>query len=51
LNGHAVNFSKLPERGLVRMYDEDIFIGIGLVDNDGKLAPKRLIQSVYRAMG
>ncbi|MDG2117427.1 MAG: tRNA pseudouridine(55) synthase TruB [Gammaproteobacteria bacterium] len=51
LNGHAVNFNKLPERGLVRMYDEDIFIGIGLVDNDGKLAPKRLMQSVYRAMG
>jgi tRNA pseudouridine55 synthase len=51
LNGHAVNISKLPESGLVRMYDENIFIGIGFVDNDGKLAPKRLMQSVYRTMG
>ena len=50
LNGHAVNISKLPASGLIRMYDENIFIGIGFVDNDGKLAPKRLMQSVYKTM-
>lgn len=47
LNGHSVNLSELPQRGLVRMYDGNIFIGIGFVDDDGKLAPRRLMQSVY----
>lgn len=50
LNGRSVNVSKLPEKGFVRMYDEKIFIGVGFVDNDGKLAPKRLMQSVYKSM-
>jgi hypothetical protein len=40
----------LPESGLIRMYDENIFIGIGFVDNDGKLAPKRIMQSVYKTI-
>jgi tRNA pseudouridine55 synthase len=50
LNGHAVNANELPETGLLRMYDENTFIGIGFVDSDGKLAPKRLMQSVHKPM-
>jgi len=27
----------------VRMYEDEQFIGIGSIDDDGKVAPKRLI--------
>jgi hypothetical protein len=33
----------LPEQGLVRLYEEEQFIGIGSIDDDGMVAPKRLI--------
>jgi tRNA pseudouridine55 synthase len=33
----------LPEEGLVRLYEEGQFIGIGSIDDDGKVAPRRLI--------
>ena len=42
-NGQAVLVSHLPAEGLVRMYDEEQFLGIGCIDNDGKVAPKRLV--------
>lgn len=42
-NGQAVLVRHLPEEGLVRLYEEDQFIGIGSIDDDGKVAPKRLI--------
>jgi tRNA pseudouridine55 synthase len=42
-NGQAVLVRHLPKEGLVRLYDEEQFIGIGCIDDDGKVAPRRLI--------
>ncbi len=42
-NGQAVLVRQLPEEGLVRLYEKEQFIGIGCIDDDGKLAPRRLI--------
>jgi tRNA pseudouridine55 synthase len=33
----------LPAEGLVRLYDEEQFIGIGSINDDGKVAPRRLV--------
>ena len=44
-NGQAVVVRHLPEEGLVRLYEEEQFIGIGCIDDDGKVAPRRLIVS------
>lgn len=41
--GQAVQARNLPADGLVRMYDEDRFFGIGHIDDDGRVAPKRLL--------
>ncbi len=40
--GQAVLVRHLPESGLVRLYDEDEFIGIGIMLDDGRVAPRRL---------
>lgn len=46
-SGQAVLVRHLPAEGLVRMYhkvcESERFIGIGAIDDDGKVAPKRLI--------
>jgi len=42
LQGQAVIARNLPTSGLVRLYKEDIFIGIGEILDDGRVAPKRL---------
>ena len=42
-NGQAVLVRHLPEEGLVRLYEDEQFIGIGCIDDDGKVAPRRLI--------
>ncbi len=44
-NGQPVIVRHLPEEGLVRLYEEERFIGIGCIDDDGRVAPKRLIVS------
>lgn len=44
-HGQAVMVRHLPADGLVRMYDEEQFIGIGIIDDDGKVAPRRLINT------
>jgi tRNA pseudouridine55 synthase len=44
-NGRAVIVKHLPPEGLVRLYEEEQFIGIGRIDVDGKVAPRRLIMS------
>ena len=41
--GQAVQVSKPPADGLLRLYEDEEFIGIGVIDDDGKVAPKRLI--------
>ena len=41
--GHSVNNRPGPESGLVRLYDDSrLFLGIGEVRLDGRIAPKRL---------
>ncbi len=42
-NGQAVSFHELPKSGLVRLYEKENFIGIGIVNADGEVAPKRLV--------
>ena len=40
--GQAVIVRHLPVSGLVRLYEEQRFIGIGTILDDGRVAPKRL---------
>lgn len=42
-HGQAVLVRHLPAEGLVRLYEEEEFIGIGCIDDDGKVAPRRLV--------
>ena len=42
-NGQAVSLHELPKSGLVRLYEKENFIGIGIVNADGEVAPKRLV--------
>jgi tRNA pseudouridine55 synthase len=44
-SGQAVMVPKAPAEGMVRIYDElNDFVGVGEIDDDGKVAPKRLFQ-------
>ena len=45
LQGQAVIVRHLPTSGLVRLYKKDVFIGIGEILQDGRVAPKRLFLS------
>lgn len=41
--GQAVQVPKAPTHGWVRLYqNEDVFMGMGTIQDDGKVAPKRL---------
>lgn len=42
-HGQAVLVRHLPAEGLVRLYEEEEFIGIGSINDDGKVAPRRLV--------
>lgn len=42
--GQAVIARGLPNAGIVRLYDNDIFIGIGKILDDGRVAPVRLLK-------
>lgn len=41
--GQAVQVNEPPADGLLRLYEDEEFLGIGIIDDDGKVAPKRLI--------
>lgn len=41
--GQPVIVRHLPTEGLVRLYEEERFIGIGAILDDGRVAPRRLI--------
>ncbi|MCC5809374.1 MAG: tRNA pseudouridine(55) synthase TruB [Ectothiorhodospiraceae bacterium] len=43
LQGQAVWVPGAPEPGLVRLHGPDVFLGMGEVRDDGKVAPKRLM--------
>ena len=42
-SGQAVWLDEAPERGLVRLYEDKSFIGIGVINVEGKVAPRRLV--------
>lgn len=42
-HGQSVLVRHLPAEGLVRLYEEEQFIGIGVINDDGKVAPRRLV--------
>ncbi len=42
MQGQAVITRHLPSSGLVRLYDEDAFIGIGEIMENGRVKPRRL---------
>jgi len=41
--GQPVQIARAPTEGLVRVYDGDNFIGIGKINDDGRVAPKRMM--------
>ena len=41
--GQPVQIARAPTEGLVRVYDGDQFIGIGNIQDDGRVAPKRMM--------
>lgn len=45
--GQAVMVPKAPANGMIRLYDEkNGFLGVGIIQSDGKVAPKRLMLEV-----
>ena len=42
-SGQAVLLDEAPGRGLVRLYEDKSFIGIGVINVEGKVAPRRLV--------
>ena len=43
--GQAVMVPNAPSEGLVRLFDkQDTFLGVGIIADDGKVAPKRLFK-------
>lgn len=46
LQGQAITVAHAPSQGLVRLYDHrDRFLGVGAVLDDGRVTPKRLVQT------
>jgi len=43
--GQAVQVSGAPTDGMLRIYAGDEFIGVGVIQDDGKVAPKRMMVS------
>lgn len=41
--GQAIQVPRAPTSGLVRVYDDDLLVGVGRVISDGRIAPKRLL--------
>ena len=44
-HGQFISLDKLPKSGLVRLYEEEDFIGIGVINSEGKLSPRRLVSN------
>ena len=44
--GHPVLVAKAPVQGMLRLYDENQrFLGVGEIDEDGRVAPRRLMMA------
>lgn len=49
-NGQAVRVADAPENGIVTLFDADqVFIGIGHMLDDGRVAPQRLVSTAQRS--
>ena len=45
--GQTVRAEGLPKNGEVRLYAKDVgFLGIGMVTDDGRVAPRRLVPQI-----
>ena len=49
--GQPVVVPKAPTQGWVRLYDDGRFFGVGEVQDDGRIAPRRLLQLVQGSRG
>ena len=45
--GQAIQVSGAPTEGFVRIYAPEGFIGVGVIQDDGKVAPKRMMASPH----
>ncbi|MGB5583224.1 MAG: tRNA pseudouridine(55) synthase TruB, partial [Gammaproteobacteria bacterium] len=43
--GQSVLVPHAPTQGWVRIYDQSRFLGVGEIQDDGKVAPRRMIQA------
>lgn len=50
-HGQAVSNPEAPQSGLLRLYAEGKFIGLGQINDEGMIAPKRLISSESEHVG
>lgn len=42
--GQPVQVPRAPTDGWVRIYDDEQFLGVGIIQDDGRIAPKRMLQ-------
>ena len=43
--GQPIQVPHAPTEGWVRIYDESQFLGVGEIQDDGRVAPRRMIQA------
>jgi len=41
--GQPVQVARAPTEGWVRIYDEQHFLGVGEIQDDGRVAPRRML--------
>jgi tRNA pseudouridine55 synthase len=41
--GQPVQIARAPTEGFVRIYQGDTFLGVGIIDDQGRVAPKRML--------
>ena len=42
--GQPVQVPRAPSDGWVRIYDDEQFLGVGIIQDDGRIAPKRMLK-------
>ena len=42
--GQPVQVPRAPSDGWVRIYDDERFLGVGIIQDDGRIAPKRMLK-------
>ena len=41
--GQAIQIARAPTKGWVKIYHDDQFLGLGIIQDDGRVAPKRMM--------